>query len=225
MNIENWIKEALALSDTSQAELSRRLTDMLGKSIDRAAVNKMVSGGRNVSAEEMLAISRITGVAIPASLDDHNSSSGEVLPRMKTVPLRGYVEAGSWREVNATSNRRVEVPMDERYPERNQFALEVRGDSMNALKPVPIVEGVILRCVPWFPEMGFRAGQIVIVQRLMNGLAETTCKQAFFHEDQIELRPVSTNPEHKPIHIPRGGSDSDDEVKIIGLVTGIFYNL
>jgi DNA-binding transcriptional regulator YdaS (Cro superfamily) len=49
-----------------QAELARRMTEKLGRSIDRAAVNKMTKGTRDVSAGEMLAIMQITGASLPA---------------------------------------------------------------------------------------------------------------------------------------------------------------
>ena len=55
--IGQWVAKALADSGAGQAEIARRLTEMLGRSIDRAAVNKMVRGGRAVAADEMLAIS------------------------------------------------------------------------------------------------------------------------------------------------------------------------
>jgi DNA-binding transcriptional regulator YdaS (Cro superfamily) len=48
-----------------QAELARRMTEKLGRSVDRAAVNKMTKGTRDVSAGEMLAIMQITGASLP----------------------------------------------------------------------------------------------------------------------------------------------------------------
>jgi hypothetical protein len=53
-----------------QAELARRMTDKLGRSIDRAAVNKMTKGTRDVSADEMLAVMQITGAPLPQQFLD-----------------------------------------------------------------------------------------------------------------------------------------------------------
>lgn len=70
--LERWLHEALAASKISQAELSRRLTESLGRSIDRAAVNKMVKGTREISAAELIEILAITGAEIPG---DHQPNA------------------------------------------------------------------------------------------------------------------------------------------------------
>src|SRR5258706_14648980 len=49
-----WVKKALRRGGIGQAELSRRLSNVLKMSVDRAAVNKMLTGERGVSGEEML---------------------------------------------------------------------------------------------------------------------------------------------------------------------------
>lgn len=56
----DWLQKALKFSDMSQAELARRLSERLGKSVDRAAINKLAKGGRRLMLDEMLAISKIT---------------------------------------------------------------------------------------------------------------------------------------------------------------------
>lgn len=53
-----------------QAALARRMTEKLGRSIDRAAVNKMTKGTRDVSADEMLAVMEITGATLPQQFAD-----------------------------------------------------------------------------------------------------------------------------------------------------------
>lgn len=66
----DWIKDALKHWGGSQSDLARELTQLLGRSIDRAAVNKMLkgprsSGGRDLAADEMLGISKITSYPLP----------------------------------------------------------------------------------------------------------------------------------------------------------------
>ena len=68
--LANWLQAALKTSGISQSELSRRLTEMLGRSIDRAAINKMCSGTRNIYGDELLAIVSVTGVAAPQLFED-----------------------------------------------------------------------------------------------------------------------------------------------------------
>lgn len=75
MNTANWVRAALEHSGMKQADLARRLSER-GRPIDRAAVNKMVmlkatakTKPRLVTADEMIAISEITGYPVPASND------------------------------------------------------------------------------------------------------------------------------------------------------------
>lgn len=82
--LNTWLAEALQRSGVSQAELSRRLTERLGQSIDRAAVNKMVKGTRDISAAEMLEISKLLKHPLPRGAVEG-----------LYVPIIGYVGAGS----------------------------------------------------------------------------------------------------------------------------------
>lgn len=67
--LSEWLREALDLSGVKQAELARQLTEKLGRSIDRAAVNKMASGTRAISGDELLEIERITGFEAPNEIE------------------------------------------------------------------------------------------------------------------------------------------------------------
>lgn len=67
-----WVRAAALHADMSQAELARQLQAKLSRPYDRAAINKMMldrpkrgQKSRRVSAEEMLAISQITGFPAP----------------------------------------------------------------------------------------------------------------------------------------------------------------
>lgn len=66
--MSDWLRQALTESGYSQAEIARLLSAQLGRSIDRAAVNKMVSGKRQIAADELLAIARMTGHPLPEDL-------------------------------------------------------------------------------------------------------------------------------------------------------------
>lgn len=98
----------------SQTELARQLTDSIGKSIDRAAINKMLKGTRAISAAELLAIEQILGTSYPRTLQ---------------IPLKGMVGAGA--EVNLLSNddlwEMVDAPPN---PKLGCIAVRVSGDSM-----------------------------------------------------------------------------------------------
>lgn len=142
------------------------------------------------------------------------------------LKLLGYVEAGAWREVSQAADdpeQEVILPRDERFPKAAQFALEVRGDSMNAAKPTAIAEGAKLRCVDFYESgLDLKTGQIVVVQRTRDGghLIETTVKRVAILSDRIELRPESTNPAHLPL-IWNEATERSGETKVIAIVTGI----
>jgi SOS-response transcriptional repressor LexA len=122
--INQWVAAALKKGGMSQAELARRLSDELRREIDRAAVNKMVGGTRDVAADEMLAIEEITGFSVP-------SANAPV-----QVPLLDWVTAGKLAEP------RSQIPVEDvpllAFADLGQgqfFALRVVGTSMDRVSP------------------------------------------------------------------------------------------
>jgi SOS-response transcriptional repressor LexA len=123
--VHQWVKAAMQHAKMpSQAELARQLSQKLRRSIDRAAVNKMIKGERDVSADEMLAIEEITGLPVPS-------------PHVaQQVPLIEWVAAGKLTEP------RSQIPMEGArllsvagLGPGDYFALEVKGTSMNRISP------------------------------------------------------------------------------------------
>lgn len=68
--LSRWLHDALKRSGKGQAETARFLTAALGRSIDRAAVNKMVSGKRKIQADELVALEEYTGEVAPRGGDN-----------------------------------------------------------------------------------------------------------------------------------------------------------
>jgi len=112
--LSEWLLEAIERSGKGQAELSRQLTRALGRSIDRAAVNKMTKGTRAISADELKVIERVTGHEAPTDIQ---------------VPLKGYIGAGGMVEAltDLDDGETVAAPRDARP---GTVAARVRGDSM-----------------------------------------------------------------------------------------------
>lgn len=112
--LSDWLREALEATGIKQAELARLLTEQLGRSIDRAAVNKMVAGNRAIAADEAFAIERITGWEAPSEIE---------------VPLKGYIGAGETVVAldNGDPDETVTAPRDTRP---GTVAAKVRGNSM-----------------------------------------------------------------------------------------------
>ncbi len=96
------------------------MSTYMKRGIDRAAVNKMVSGERKVSAEEMFAIARITGFPLPREYDS-------------VVPVVGLVGADTSGEIifcDGGVMGRVSMPP---WGSINTAAVEVRGFSMRGV--------------------------------------------------------------------------------------------
>ncbi|MGH6861673.1 MAG: LexA family protein, partial [Phyllobacterium sp.] len=143
------------------------------------------------------------------------------------VPIVGKSEAGSFREVDEFDQSEpgfISLPRDRRFPNARQIAFEVEGDSMNALKPRPILPGDMAVCVSYedvASEATLRDGMTVIVERTRDGghTREWSIKQVEIYEDRVEFHPRSTNSKHKPIIISRDTeADEGTKVEIIGLV-------
>lgn len=117
--MDQWVREALQYSGITQAELGRRMSVLLGRSIDRAAVNKMtIPKGRQLGADEMLVISKITGFQLPKV---------EQQPATSKTTLVGYV--GPEAEIilfgeGKDNLERVACPADS---SEDMVAVEIRG--------------------------------------------------------------------------------------------------
>jgi SOS-response transcriptional repressor LexA len=188
-----WVKEALRQSGISGAELARQLTARLGRSIDRAAINKMQNGVRRISADELLAIADITGATPPV----------ETGPSTEMVPLLSWVQAGHLGTADGV------MPFDEieqvpfaGLPPGEWIALRVQGDSMDRISP-PDSLILVNRS-----ERGLIAGQCYI---FTDGDGATTYKR--YRPSPRRLEPFSTNPEHEPIFL-----GDNREPKVIGRV-------
>lgn len=223
--LSTWLQEALASSGISQAEVARALTDKLGRSIDRAAVNKMASGKRKIAADELIAITQVLKVAAPA---DTATNEPRPIPAGH-LPYGGKVSAGYFLSVDEF-NQDLEyfevppsVPRHPSYPMLQQSAYQAVGDSMNE---VGILDGmwvVAASYADWIDKIGeLDNGNFVIVQRARAGGSEIerTVKEVQFARRGMRLVPRSTNPVHKEFFIDLDvDADPDTEqVAIIGVV-------
>lgn len=144
------------------------------------------------------------------------------------VRVRGAVEAGAWKEA-------VEWPEEDWYPvpavpmpaytDMPQFALEVRGPSMNAVYP----DGSMVVCV-FLMHLSRepRSGERVVVERRRSGFVEATVKEYVVEDGVPKLYPRSDHPKHQePIVLQTGLQDGEDEnqdeqTRITAVVVGSF---
>ena len=146
---------------------------------------------------------------------------------LSPVAYVGKTAAGVFREVDELDQSEPVIlaePIDEQFPNARRMAFEAEGDSMNDLKPRPILNGDRLICVAFedvADKVRVRDGLVVVVERRRDGgmTREWSVKQVELYEDRVEFHPRSTNPRHKPIVVPRDAlADEGTEVEIIALV-------
>lgn len=151
-----------------------------------------------------------------------------------TVRVVGTVEAGTFREIDEFDQSEyveIAVPKDEKFPYARQMAFNVSGDSMNDLRPRPILSGDRAICVAYedvADEATLRDGMVVVVERTRDGghTREWSIKQIELYADKTVFAPRSTNPKHKPIIIERDvEADDGTRVEVIALVRRIVNDL
>lgn len=149
------------------------------------------------------------------------------VPELVPVPVVGIARAGMFQAVDEVANQDmqwVNAPRDEDFPQARQMAFDVEGDSMNDLKPLPILDGSRVVCVDYDDLQGRVPLQddmvVVIEQQLADGaVREWSVKQVEIHEGRVEFHPRSTNPKHKPIVVDADFDPLDTrQVRVLAIV-------
>jgi transcriptional regulator with XRE-family HTH domain len=212
----DWIREGLKQPGKTQVGLAAHL------GIAHPQITQLLKGKRGLKVPEIPKIADYLGMQPP--------QSSEIKPsEAKWVPARkvGTVAAGLFREVDEfdqSEPEEITVPRDENFPNARQLTFEVEGDSMDALRPRPILPGDTIVCTAFEDiahKVVLRDGMVVVVQRTRDAgmMREWSVKQIEIYEDRTEFHPRSTNPKHKPIIVQRQ-FDADDgvTVEVIGIV-------
>jgi len=222
------IQERMKQRGTNPAALSRE------SHLGSTAVHDIIAGkNKNPSIPVMRAIARALQCDLAYLIGDQDVPSiGATEIGAAPIPIAGIAETGAFRQMADFDQSEhnlpvVHAPRSRAYPRARHFALEVRGDSMNAAKPTPIVEGMYVLCVDIISaELMIESGRIYAVRQTRDGGAtfECTIKRAKVYRNRVELVPESTNPTHQKIVVPR---DTDptlhtNEVAAIGLVYGLY---
>ncbi|SNY91969.1 SOS-response transcriptional repressor LexA (RecA-mediated autopeptidase) [Cohaesibacter sp. ES.047] len=198
-----------------------------GQSNTPSAINlKLIAQALETSSEWLL-----EGKGQPNATDQLPEQTGNVSPstqRLGRIPIRGEVAAGLWREHDDLAQDLDEPPQyaptvsNDRYPSDHQFALVVRGESLNKIAP----DGSTLHCVELINGGAWdvKDGELVIVQRskFQGAMIETTAKRVRKNGD-FELWPESTHPDfQEPLRIQnRLEQGTDEEVRILAKVISI----
>lgn len=141
--------------------------------------------------------------------------------------VAGRVEAGAWLEVDEFDQselQHIALPPDARFPNAQQLVYGVFGDSMNDLKPHPILPGAQIVAVAYddvADKVPLQDGLVVVIQRSRDGghVRELSVKQVAWFADRIEFQPRSTNPKHKAIVVKHDvWDDNGVEIAVAAVV-------
>jgi transcriptional regulator with XRE-family HTH domain len=205
--------------------------------IPYANINKYLLGKiEQPRGDALEKIARATGRSV-AWLREGIVTGDETSPnvsRLVPAPVIGSVEAGTFREVDDMDQSApviLSLPADERFPNARLLAFDVSGDSMNDLRPRPILPGDRVVGVAYEDvahEAVLRDQMVVVVERSRDGglTREWSIKQVEIYADRTEFHPRSTNAKHKPIIVDRDmNADNGVMVQIIALVRRIVNDL
>lgn len=206
MAIGQRIYKARTKAGLSQSALGKKL------GVTREAVSQWESEDSEPTAARLRKASVILSVGYDW-LATGRTSEAEIVPGIR---LWGEIAGGVWSEVKDSQDNdfeRVPVAPDPRFPAEAQYALKVRGNSVNKIAK----DGVTVICVDVIDGgIDLRHGDLVWVERRKGGLVETTIKRLRKGDKGPELWPESDDPAHQEKVAVEASSDT--EVTIKGLV-------
>lgn len=211
MNFPERIKSARKAKDMSQPDLAK----LLG--ITRNAVSMWERGEAEPKSETL----RKAAVILEVSFDWLATGRNGTSPIVTGLPLLGALAAGVWEEVRESQEdevERVPVAPDPRYPASAQYALKIRGNSVNRVAK----HGTVVICVDVIAAgIEIRENDLVWVERRQGNLVEATAKRIRKANGKVELWPESDDPKHQEkvaLEAPKG----EAEVTVKGLIIGTY---
>lgn len=197
----------IAAGITSKAELARQM------GVVRQAVTLWEQGKSEPTADNLRQLSLKLDVGYDWLATGRNERPGIV----SGLEVHGEVAAGVWHEIPENQDmeyERVPVAPDPRYPVDSQYALRVRGNSINRIAK----DGTTVICVDIIAAgIEIVDKDLVVVERKRGSIVETTIKRVRKGKDGLELWPESDDPAHQEkltLGRRRGGA----EVSIKSLV-------
>lgn len=210
--IAQWIATALQKDDKTQAGLARAL------GVTQPQITRLLAGERSLRAEEIRVVEAYLDEPFPYAQISERGGIIENVEGMASgsMPVRFRVQAGSWLELESAVDEVIAtIPFnrDPAYPPgRDQFAVQIVGDSMDKLFP----DGSYAIVVAANGQEPLN-NDLVIVRRSQRGLVERTVKRYVVTPAGAELRPESTDPRYKPLPV---AGDGDTTIEIEGFIIG-----
>jgi transcriptional regulator with XRE-family HTH domain len=226
MGIPENIKRLRVDRKMSQPELAR----LAG--VSQQLISQL-ENGKNTSTKYLPKIARALGVSMgevdPEYVDPGTSTIGPAFSRPGAQPpFAGYVRAGLFETFDPDFQQDyVAVPdfvqIQPGYARIRQYAYQAKGDSMTEAGIADGMWVVAADAADFIDQHGdLESGDLVVVERtkMQRAEREMTVKEIHFFKDRYELRPRTTNPDHKAIVVKHDlDVDADGiEVKIVGVV-------
>jgi len=212
LHFMNRIRELRELRGLTLAQLA----DRVGTS--HATIQRLESGKMRLNQDWIDKISLALSVQL-------SELFGDIVPAVSEgLPVLGEVQAGVWRETEVADEPKhspLPIGHDPRYSGKRQFALVVRGESMNRV----VHDGAYIVCVTW-ADLGRapRDNDLVVVERRRDGMVETTVKRIKLQDKKIVLMPDSDDPRWQTPIVLDGGLEND-QIIITALVVGKYEAL
>lgn len=231
--LQKRLAEMLERRGEKPAPLAERLG--LSKSFVRDILRGKTKSPRSESLDK-LADALGTTKDYLMGKDDDGAITGPAIARQgEALRYAGVIQAGQFLGVNEYFDQDPDIVpdyvlADMKYGKVRQYAYRAAGDSMNE---AGILDGMWIVAADASDYIDFYGdivtGDLVVVERCryQGSERELTVKEVHFFRDRYELRPVSSNSEHRPIIVAHDHTvDSDGvEVKIIGVVLTAYANL
>jgi SOS-response transcriptional repressor LexA len=227
------------MARAKKSELVRRVrSDLIRRIDERLEATKMVASSASVAAglnsgyirdidrkKAVPTIDMVEQLAIALETTPEWLAFGvgsSAAPRFG-LPVKHEVAAGNWLEVeggvDANKFDPVPIAFDPRYPASAQFAVVVRGTSINRIAQ----PGDFLVCID-IEALGYEMGDLVIVERRNQESArEMTAKRVRREGGQEHLFPDSDDPQWQNA-IPLTDKKTKDgtTVAVIAVVSGVW---
>lgn len=201
---KGWNQADLA----AQLKVTRNAVSLWENNKNRPALPKILQMIRLFGVESLGGVKADIGVSLLPIVNDD------------LMPVDGYAAASTWQELDELGQEpREYIPFsqDPAFGHRRQYAIEVRGNSMDLL----IKDGQYAIVVDAFGQAP-RDGDLVVVRRTRGALVERTIKRYRENTKNGILMPESTDSRHEPI--PFHGEDGTI-IEIEAFVIGYYGRL
>jgi len=193
-----WFRENLKKAK-ARGKTQDGLAKVLG--INPSQITQMKKGSRAIKADELEKIAKYFEIEAPeVRTSRERFPSPVVFAKMVAAP-------SVWRERGASvmlSNALIGVVQDPKYAQFEQFAVQIEGTKRFAI------------CIGDASTAGLLPGDMVVVEREINGLVETTLRVIMGTQTDINAEILGAVPEGQDV------IHSLKDIKIVGRVIGFF---